>query len=71
MTTTKRLLELKAASDAARDARQAALDAYYLLAAAADDDDDAECAAAWKAYWAANVRAWAATDAYLDAYRDK
>ena len=28
-------------------------------------------AAAWKAYWAANVRAWDATDAYLDAYRDK
>jgi len=87
MTTTNRLVELKAARDAARiayaaaeaawdacDARQAALDAYYLLAAAraaVGADDDAECAAAWKAYWAANVRAWDATDAYLDACKQE
>ena len=51
-----------AARAEACEARLTALNAYW-----AASDDDAERAAAWKAYDAANVRAWDATDAYLDA----
>jgi len=55
-----------AARAEACEARLTALNAYWSAAA-----DDAERAAAWKAYDAANVRAWDAIDAYLDACKQE
>ena len=62
MTTTKRLLKLKAASAEAWDARLAALDAYDDAAAnaALDDANDA---------WVDYLLAADASDAALSAYR--
>jgi len=72
MTTTNRLVELKAARDAAwaaaleaEDAIAAAWDAFWAAEVSAWKAEDA-AAAAWAAFDAADAAAWKAARAALD-----